>query len=130
MSRLFTSFLLVGLGGMLGSFLRYGMTLVTRDASISVPWGTLLSNLAGCFLIGAVAGLAEARAVLSGEARLFLATGLCGGFTTLSSLVYELQKMLADREIALASLYFGATFAGSFTAFFIGFTAVRLIAKG
>jgi fluoride ion exporter CrcB/FEX len=44
--------------------------------------------------------------------------------------VYELQKQLADREFVVASLYFSATFAGSFLAFFVGLTVVRLVLKG
>jgi fluoride exporter len=123
-------FFLVGVGGMIGSMLRYGTTVLTKDLSFSIPFGTLISNVAGCFLIGVVTSLAEQRAVLSGEARLFLATGICGGFTTLSSLVYEMQKLVANREFGVASLYFTTTFVGSFIAFFIGMVCVRLFVKG
>jgi len=130
MTKYFFPFLFVGIGGMIGTLLRYSVTLATKDLSVSIPYNTLISNLAGCFIIGVVTALADQRAILSSDMRLFLATGVCGGFTTLSSLVYELQKLLADREIFIASMYFAATFAGSFIAFFIGMTMIRFLIKG
>jgi len=123
-------FILVGIGGMIGSLMRYGVTLLTKDISVTIPYGTLVSNIAGCFIIGAVTALADQRAIMSGEMRLFLATGLCGGFTTLSSMMYEIQKMIADREFAIASLYLASTFAVSFVALLCGMACVRLLVKG
>lgn len=130
MTKYLFPFLLVGIGGMIGTILRYSVTLATKDISLSIPYNTLISNVAGCFIIGVVTALADQRAFLSSDMRLFLATGICGGFTTLSSLVYELQKLLADKELFIASLYFTATFAGSFIAFFTGMVLIRLLVKG
>ncbi len=127
MSSYLLSFLYVGLGGFLGAIMRYGATLITAGHSITVPWGTLLSNLVGCFAIGALAALAAEVETISPEARLFLATGLCGGFTTMSSFVYELNQYLRNGELLIGAAYFGATLAGAMLLFYLGSAAVLLI---
>jgi CrcB protein len=113
--------LMVGLGSMLGGVSRYGMSLLTQNASaFSLPYGTLLSNLAGCLLIGLIAGFGDRTELLSTEMRLLLATGFCGGFTTMSSFVYELGQFVQDKEYFFASTYFVATLAGAGLAFALG----------
>lgn len=112
---------LVGLGSMLGGIGRYGLTLATQNvAAFSLPYGTLLSNLAGCLLIGLIAGFGGRTELLSTEMRLLLATGFCGGFTTMSSFVYELGQFVQDQEYFFASAYFVATLAGAGLAFALG----------
>jgi len=112
---------LVGLGSMLGGVSRYGLTLATQNvAAFSLPYGTLLSNLAGCLLIGLIAGFSGRTELLSTELRLLLATGFCGGFTTLSSFIYELGQFVQDKEYFFASTYFVATLAGAGLAFALG----------
>jgi CrcB protein len=114
-------FLLVGLGSMLGGVSRYGMTLLTQNVSaFSLPYGTLVSNLAGCLVIGLIAGFSGRSELLSTELRLLLATGFCGGFTTMSSFVYELGQFVQDKEYFFASTYFVATLAGAGLAFALG----------
>jgi len=113
--------LLVGLGSMLGGVSRYGLTLATQNiAAFSLPYGTLLSNLSGCLLIGLVAGFSDRTELLSTELRLLLATGFCGGFTTMSSFIYELGQLIQDKEYFFASTYFAATLAGAGLAFALG----------
>ena len=113
--------LLVGLGSMLGGVSRYGLTLATQNvAAFSLPYGTLISNLAGCLLIGLIAGFSGRSELLSTELRLLLATGFCGGFTTMSSFVYELGQFVQDKEYFFASTYFVATLAGAGLAFALG----------
>ena len=114
-------FIYVGLGSMLGGMSRYGLTLVTQNyAALALPFGTLISNLAGCLLIGLIAGIGASSQVLSSEMRLLLATGFCGGFTTMSSFVYELGQFIQDKEYFYASSYFVATLAGAGLAFVLG----------
>ena len=114
-------FVYVGLGSMLGGVSRYGMTLVTQNyAVLALPFGTLISNIAGCLLIGLIAGIGASSQVLSSEMRLLLATGFCGGFTTMSSFVYELGQFIQDKEYFYASSYFVATLAGAGLAFVLG----------
>ena len=91
-------FVYVGLGSMLGGVSRYGMSLATQNyAVMSMPLGTLVSNIAGCLLIGLITGIASTSQLLSTEMRLLLATGFCGGFTTMSSFIYELGQFVQDK---------------------------------
>ena len=114
-------FVYVGLGSMLGGVSRYGMTLATQNyAAMSMPLGTLISNFAGCLLIGLIAGIGASSQILSTEMRLLLATGFCGGFTTMSSFIYELGQLIQDKEYFYASSYFAATMAGASLAFVLG----------
>ena len=114
-------FVYVGLGSMLGGVSRYGMSLATQNFAVfSMPFGTLISNIAGCLLIGLIAGIGATSQVLSTEMRLLLATGFCGGFTTMSSFVYELGQFIQDKEYFYASSYFAATMAGAGLAFLLG----------
>ena len=114
-------FVYVGLGSMLGGVSRYGMSLATQNFAVfSMPFGTLISNIAGCLLIGLIAGIGATSQVLSTEMRLLLATGFCGGFTTMSSFVYELGQFIQDKEYFYASSYFTATMAGAGLAFLLG----------
>ena len=122
-------FLYVGLGGFVGAILRYATSLATQNISLTFPYGTVISNLAGCFIIGIVVELAADSNVLSPEARLFLATGLCGGFTTLSSMIYEFTQLLRDNEILIASMYFAVTFFGAMLCFFLGVLTIQLLLK-
>jgi len=124
-------YLLVGAGGLVGSMCRYGTTLLMSRASLSIPYGTLASNIAGCLIIGIIAEIAAAGELLSPATRLLLATGFCGGFTTLSSLIYELAQMIKDGEWLYALLYLNGTLVGAALAFILGMacvkTALRLI---
>jgi CrcB protein len=96
---------------------------------MTFPYGTLISNLLGCFVIGIVATLAVGSTLLSTEARLFLMTGICGGYTTLSSLVYELAKFVEDGEFLHASVYFAATFVGAVMAFYLGTLLITILMR-
>ncbi|HOW97081.1 MAG TPA: fluoride efflux transporter CrcB [Kiritimatiellia bacterium] len=127
--RLLFSMLLVGAGGFVGSVLRYALALAAQRYSISFPHGTLWANLLGCLAIGAISALAAATEVLSPAVRLLLATGICGGFTTMSSFIYELAQLLRDNELWLAAGYFGLTLGGCLAMFWIGALAVKLLLK-
>ncbi|MGD8405280.1 MAG: fluoride efflux transporter CrcB [Anaerolineales bacterium] len=78
---------IVGLGGFIGSALRYliGGWTQSLSKSLDFPYGTLTVNLIGCFVIGFLGELAEARGIFTSEARLLVFIGLLGGFTTFSS---------------------------------------------
>lgn len=115
---------------MLGGVSRYGMSLATQNfAVMSMPMGTLLSNIAGCLLIGVIAGIGAGSQILSTEMRLLLATGFCGGFTTMSSFVYELGQFVQDKEYFYASFYFVATMAGAGLAFVLGLYLSALVLR-
>jgi CrcB protein len=111
-------YLLVMVGGAIGSLLRYLVgAWVQGLLGPAFPWSTLFVNALGSLLIGAVVRL-SLEGALSGEARLFLAMGLLGGFTTFSSFSYETLALLQDGE-ALAALAYalGSLLLGFFLAY-------------
>jgi len=99
-----TQLLLVGAGGFIGSVLRYAVSgLAYRLIPAAMfPLGTLVVNVAGCFLIGYGNGLAVTRNMFTPQARVFLFIGLLGGFTTFSSFGYETMALARDSQEARA----------------------------
>jgi CrcB protein len=82
--------LIIGLGGGIGSILRYALQVfMVRHVPVIFPLGTFLVNISGCFVIGLFYGLSVKYTFLNTEWRLFLITGICGGYTTFSSFSYE-----------------------------------------
>ena len=79
--------------------------------------------------VGLIAGFSEKTGLLSTEVRLLLATGFCGGFTTMSSFVYELGQFVQDKEYFFASSYFVLTLAGAGLAFALGLLLTELILR-
>jgi len=101
--------LIVGLGGFIGSIGRYqlGGFVLHHSASWRFPLGTFVVNVIGCFVIGALAALVEHRDFFSPDTRLFLFTGLLGGFTTFSAFGYEGVFLIRRGEIGIALAYAG-----------------------
>ena len=84
------NFLLVMAGGSLGAASRYGISLLAvKMWGTRFPWGTLIVNLAGCFLIGLLFGLSDRMRLLTPEMRLLLITGFLGALTTFSAFSME-----------------------------------------
>ena len=97
--------LFVGLGGFLGSIVRFVMAgMMNRfSPALGFPVGTLTVNVIGCFLIGLLHGLAETRSLLGPDARIFLFIGILGGFTTYSTFGFESLALLKDGALLKAS---------------------------
>lgn len=111
--------LLVGVGGAIGSILRYwagGLVQQAAGGAAAFPAGTLLVNVIGCVAIGAVAQLAEQRSSLGADARVFLMVGLLGGFTTFSAFANETMTAWRSGAVLVAAvnvvLSVGACLAG------------------
>jgi CrcB protein len=98
--------LLVGLGGAAGSIARYltGTWVQAVSKSVDFPYGTLSVNLLGCFLIGALSQLADARGAFTSEARALLFIGVLGGFTTFSSFGNETINLVRSGQMGNALL--------------------------
>ena len=95
------AYLWVALGGALGSMARYGFSgLVARLSGSTLPIGTMVVNVSGAALIGMLAGLSapEGRIFIPGSGRLFLMTGVCGGYTTFSTFSLETFNLMTDGE--------------------------------
>ena len=114
--------LLVGLGGFAGSVARYmlGGWLLHHTAQERFPWSTFAVNAAGCLAIGVLAGLAERHALSSPGLRLFLFTGLLGGFTTFSAFGLETLFLLRRGEPWTAAAYVLASIAVGLLAVWLG----------
>ena len=98
--------MLVGLGGFLGSILRYALGgMVGRlKAGWTFPLETLLINVTGCLVLGFLAGLSESRGLFGGTSRAFLFIGVLGGFTTFSTFGYETFQLMRDGQWTAATL--------------------------
>ena len=101
---------LIAIFGAVGTLARYGLQGVVQfRAASTFPYGTLLVNLSGCFLLGLIGQFTLNRMVISPDWRVAIAVGLFGGYTTFSSFGWETAKMLEDGEWARASAYVGAS---------------------
>jgi len=122
---------LVALGGAIGSVARYGVgALAARLLGAAFPWGTLLVNLTCSFLIAGVMHVALTGSAISLELRIFLTTGIFGGFTTYSSFNYETLALLNQRAYGLAGLNLVGTVLGCLMAGLLGLAAGRALAGG
>ncbi len=121
--------LLVGLGGFAGSVARYGLSVASQRCAFDWPLGTLAANMLGCLAIGALTGISSRSEALSPEIRLALATGFCGGFTTMSSMVYETVEMIRASEYLHATFYVAGTLLLSLAAFLAGIILARMFFK-
>lgn len=122
---------LVALGGALGSVARYGVgALAAQLLGPAFPWGTLLVNLTGSFLIALVMHLALTGTLISLEMRIFLTTGIMGGFTTYSSFNYETLALLNQRAYWLAGMNLAGTVLGCLVAGVLGLAAGRAVVGG
>ena len=95
----------IGLGGFIGSIGRYLASGAVHQIfpNSYFPIGTAAVNISGCFLIGALTGLAEMRNLLNPEMRMFLLIGLLGGFTTFSTFGHETIALMRDGEFLHAA---------------------------
>ena len=115
------SFLLVFLGGGLGSGLRYLVTITMNQYSKVLPFGTFTVNMLGCLLIGLILGYAQKENTLTSNQTLLLATGFCGGFTTFSAFANENLELIKNGELFNFSFYTVGSVLIGILAVFIGF---------
>jgi len=122
----FVNVCVVCAGSALGGGARYLVSLwVAARGWTAFPWATLIVNVVGCFFIMVVATVAASTA-LSTNLRLFLTTGIMGGFTTYSAFDLETTRLLQDGAPMSALLYVGATLIACFVAGLLGIVVARL----
>jgi fluoride exporter len=114
--------LLVGLGGGIGSMLRYGTSLLMKPKLF--PFATLAVNIIGCFIIGLVFAMSIKEQGISANWKLFLATGICGGFTTFSAFSLENLELLQTGKIGIALTYIILSIVLGILATFLGYQLV------
>jgi len=119
--------LAIGLGSFIGGISRYLITLFIQNKFLSTfPFGTLCVNILGCFLIGVIYGLSD-KGNISPTWRLFLATGIMGGFTTFSSFSNETVSMLRDAEYVPAFSYVAFSVMFGLAATFGGISLIKYL---
>jgi fluoride exporter len=125
---MFRTILIVGIGGFIGSVLRYlGQLAAGKIFSPSFPMGTFLINILGCFFIGIVFAMSEKGNLLTAEMRLFLAVGFCGGFTTFSTFASDNLMMLKDNSVGLLLLNVLGSVVLGILAVYLGIVFIRSI---
>ena len=119
----------VGIGGALGSMLRFVVTvLAARWFGAGFPWGTLAVNLIGSFILGVIAEFAITGALgISPQVRIFIGVGILGGFTTFSSFTYDTLTLVRDGSTPLALGYVLASIALGLIAVYLGTITARLL---
>ncbi len=116
------------IGGALGTVSRYAVSvLVYRSAGTDFPYGTLVVNLTGCFLIGFLASVTEDRLLLGSNIRAFLMIGFCGAFTTFSTFILETANLIKDGETSRALVNVLLSVIAGFIVFRLGVLAGDLV---
>ena len=119
--------LLIGAGSFVGGVARYLISLSIQGRFLSFfPYGTLVINVIGCFLIGTVYALTD-RGNLGEEWRLFLATGILGGFTTFSAFSQETIALLRDGQAGSAVTYVVGSVILGLLATYLGISLIKLV---
>ncbi len=119
-------YLIVFLGGGVGAALRHGSNLaVARMLGTAFPYGTLLINITGSCIMGLVAAYFAFKGDASQHWRLFLTTGILGGYTTFSAFSLDVALLYERGEFGMAALYVIASVALSIVGLFAGLALVR-----
>ncbi len=120
-------YLVVFVGAGIGGAARHGMNIwVARLMGTHFPWHTLVVNILGSLAMGLVAGFFMERSDTTGHLRLFLATGVLGGFTTFSAFSLDAILLWERHEYLLASLYVGGSAAGALIGLVLGLWSMRV----
>jgi CrcB protein len=118
--------LIIWVGGGIGSVSRYLVQLgITKLIHVTFPAGTFVVNITGCFIIGVLYGLIDKYTVLTFEWRLFLVTGLCGGYTTFSSFSYESVSLFRQGNYVYLVLYVTLSVIVGLLSTFFGMSIVK-----
>lgn len=121
--------LVIALGGAIGASLRHLVNLgAVRLMGPAFPWGTLFVNIAGCLAMGVFIEVIARRFGTSPELRLFIATGILGGFTTFSAFSLDVAVLWERGAAGLAFFYAMTSVAGSVAALFLGLWLARSLA--
>ena len=117
------NFLLVAFGAGLGGSMRYAISLLFKQHSF--PFGTLVINIAGSFILGVLVALHLKNNNINEGYLLFAGTGICGGFTTFSAFSYENVSLLQSGKYDLAFCYILASVVAGITTAWLGFKLIN-----
>jgi CrcB protein len=116
------------IGGSIGTLARYTVAgLVYNIFGTTFPYGTLMVNLSGCFIIGVLSTLAEEKFLLGSSVRVMLMMGFCGAYTTFSSLILETNNLVHDGEMMRAFMNLFISVLAGFIIFRIGVLVAEIL---
>ncbi len=120
-------YLSVAIGGAIGASMRYAILNIFKHETM--PYGTVIVNVAGSFIIGMVTAIFLLAPIhgLSNNIKLFITTGILGGFTTFSTFSLDAMKLLQNGENGSALLYISVSVIGSLVSVFLGYTIMSKI---
>ena len=119
-------YLIVFIGAGIGGALRHGVNVgAARLFGLGFPYGTLIVNVAGSFLMGLLAGFFAYRAGIPQHVRLFLTTGILGGFTTFSTFSLDAALLIERHSLGMAAGYMVGSVAAGLSALFFGLALFR-----
>jgi CrcB protein len=122
----FAHYAAVGIGGLLGANARYHVgQWVASWWGTAFPWGTLLINVSGSFVLGLFLTLTAERFMMKPTTRLFVATGFLGGYTTFSTFSYEAVRLLQHGHVIRAVVYVVSSLIAGLVAVVAGIAAAR-----
>lgn len=124
------TYLWIAVGGALGSMARYGCSgLASAWLGPTFPWGTLIVNVVGSFVIGFFTALTgpDGRLLVAGDVRQFVLVGVCGGFTTFSSFSLQTLALAQDGEFVRAGLNIGGSVALCLISVWLGYAAAMAL---
>ena len=113
-------FLLVFIGGGLGSLLRYAIGLIIRPMSQQFPYATLIANAIGCLLLGLILGFLSTRSSVSNTQNILLAVGFCGGLTTFSTFTLENMRFIEQGQLSNFFIYTIGSFIMGIVCIYLG----------
>ncbi len=120
----------VAAGGVLGAEARYGLTVLWPHGTAGFPWATFVTNVSGCFAIGVLMVLVTETWAAHPLLRPFLGTGVLGGYTTFSTYVVDIQRLVTAGRAGTGLLYLGTTLLAALTAGYAGIALTRLATRG
>lgn len=117
---------IVAIGGGLGSVARYLITLfINKLSTFSLPVSTFVANITGCLIIGIIYGLSDRYTGFTTDWKLFLITGICGGYTTFSTFSYENLQLLHTQQFGLFVAYTVGSLVVGLLAVWLGLSLVK-----
>jgi fluoride exporter len=119
--------LIVGLGGFIGTILRYWISGWVQSGFLTFPVGTLTVNFIGSLLLSLIMHASEYRGVFGEEVRIFLSIGVLGSFTTMSTFSFESMKLLEQNEPLLFGLNLIGTITLCLLAIYLGKTLATIV---
>ncbi|MVZ64546.1 fluoride efflux transporter CrcB [Sphingobacterium sp. DK4209] len=125
---MFKEALIIGIGGAVGSILRYSTGhFIAKQFPNTIPTGTLFVNIIGCLIIGLLIGFFDKYQLINNQWKLLLITGFCGGFTTFSSFAAENLNLINNNQVIQALLYIVLSVLLGILAVWAGLAIVKII---